>query len=85
VFGGEGNSSGQVECFDPSTEKWTVLSITVKHFVNAFYSGCLIEKPWDFDMHAARGRGGAAAADPLQDRILYSVGLEAVQNWQSWS
>ncbi len=32
------------------TNKWAVLSTTVKHFVNGFYSGCLIEKPWDFDV-----------------------------------
>jgi len=79
VFGGEGNSYGQVECYDPVTNKWAVLSTTVKHFVNGFYSGCLIEKPWDFDVTNKD-------MPAFTDKVLSDVGLEAVRTWQTmWS
>eukprot|EP00088_Acartia_fossae_P051077 TRINITY_DN5733_c0_g1_i6.p1 TRINITY_DN5733_c0_g1~~TRINITY_DN5733_c0_g1_i6.p1 ORF type:complete len:361 (-),score=57.94 TRINITY_DN5733_c0_g1_i6:104-1186(-) len=76
VFGGEGNSGGQVECYDPCTNKWSVLSKKVKHFYNGFYSGCLIEKPWNFDLTIAKDV-------PLSEQLLFGVGLETVRSWQS--
>ena len=81
VFGGEGNSQGVVEYYDPFTNKWTVMPDSrIKHFVNGAYGGCLVEKPWDWDIQQAReGSGGAAN----MQRLLSVVGLDVVQTARS--
>ena len=80
VFGGEGNSQGVVECFDPHTEQWTVLDTRIKHHVNGAYGGCLVDKPWDWDIQQGRERG--QHSQDMQ-RILSNVGLDVVQTVRS--
>ena len=79
VFGGEGNSQGVVECYDPHTEEWSVLDTRIKHHVNGPYVGCLVDKPWDWDIQQARDTGSV----PDMQRILSGVGLDVVQTVRS--
>ena len=81
VFGGELNSQDVVKYYDPFTNKWTVMADSrIKHFVNGAYVGCLVEKPWDWDIQQAReGSGGAAN----MQRLLSVVGLDVVQTARS--
>ena len=79
VFGGEGNSQGVVECYDPHTEEWSVLDTRIKHHVNGPYVGCLVDKPWDWDIQQARD----SASVPDMQRILSGVGLDVVQTVRS--
>ena len=79
VFGGEGNSQGVVECFDPYTNEWSFLDTRIKHHYNGPYTGCLVDKPWDWDMAQARD----PASGPDMQRILSGVGLDVVQTVRS--
>ena len=79
VFGGEGNSQGVVECFDPYTNEWSFLDTRIKHHYNGPYTGCLVDKPWNWDM--TQGRDVASAPD--MQRILSGVGLDVVQTVRS--
>ena len=79
VFGGEGNSQGVVECYDPHTEEWSVLDTRIKHHVNGPYVGCLVDKPWDWDIQQSRECGSV----PDMQRILSGVGLDVVQTVRS--
>jgi len=78
VFGGEGNSQGVVECFDPYTNEWTVPDTRIKHHVNGAYTGCLVDKPWDWDIQQNR-----EAVNHNMQRILSNVGLDVVQTMRS--
>jgi len=79
VFGGEGNSQGVVECYDPYTNQWTVVDTRIKHHVNGAYAGCLVDKPWDWDIQQSR----EAAVNSDMQRILSGVGLDVVQTVRS--
>jgi len=80
VFGGEGNSQGVVECFDPFTNKWSVVQDTrIKHFVNGAYGGCLVDKPWDWDIQKSRENN----VNSNMQRLLSVVGLDVVQTVRS--
>jgi len=80
VFGGEGNSMGIVECFDPFTKQWSVLSTTIKHFFNGAYAGCLVDKPWDWDMQQSRD----SLATTNRQLYLSAVGLDVVQTFRDF-
>lgn len=79
VFGGEGNSQGVVEVFDPYTNEWGHLDTRIKHHVNGPYTGCLVDKPWDWDLQQA----AHPATIPDMQRILSGVGLDVVQTVRS--
>ena len=79
VFGGEGNSDGVVEVFDPYTNEWSFLDTRIKHHVNGPYVGCLVDKPWDWDLQQSRDH----ASLPDMQRILSNVGLDVVQTVRS--
>lgn len=79
LFGGEGNSQGMVECFDPYLNTWTVQDTRIKHFVNGSYAGCLVDKPWDWDFQQSR----QSTVSNSMKRILSGVGLDVVQNIRS--
>ena len=81
VFGGEGNSQGVVECYDPFTNEWTFLDTRIKHHVNGGYSGCLVDKPWDWDLCQSRDTNSLPSSD--MQRILSGVGLDVVQTVRS--
>lgn len=76
LFGGEGNSQGMVECFDPYLNEWTVMDTRIKSFVNGSYAGCLVDKPWDWDFQQSR----EAAVNSNTRRFLSIYGLDVVQN-----
>ena len=82
VFGGEGNSQGIVECFDPFINEWTFLDTRIKHHVNGGYTGCLVDKPWDWDMTQTGGSSSMSSVPDMQ-RILSGVGLDVVQTVRS--
>jgi len=83
VFGGEGNSQGFVECFDPFKQEWTVLDTMIKQFVNGAYAGCLVDKPWNWD-HQQQSSRESRDRHAMQARILTGVGLDVVQTLRNY-
>jgi len=79
VFGGEGNSQGVIECYDPYTNEWTIIETRIKHFVNGAYAGCLVEKPWDWDLQQSK----ETTSNSNMQRVLSGIGLDVVQTVRS--
>jgi N-acetylneuraminic acid mutarotase len=80
LFGGDGNSQGVVEVYDPHTRTWNKLNTFIKSFINGGYAGCLIDKPWDWDMNIQKE---LTARNNIR-KMLSGVGLDVVQTMSNY-